>query len=401
MKYFIMLGDGMADRATPSLGGKTPLEAADIKTMDRLAALGQTGLVKTVPNEFKPGSDIANLSVLGYDPKKFYSGRSPLEALSLGIDMKKTDLALRLNLVTVSNGVMKDYSAGEISSDEGAELVAALNEELIDSREEFKGFKIYAGVSYRNVLIVENGKDGADLTPPHDISGKPIAGFLPKGANAKLYTLFIEESAKVLKNHAVNLKRRENGLNEATHAWLWGEGRKPLLTSFEEKWGLKGAVISAVDLLKGIAKGASMEAPDVVGANATLSSNSKGKTDKAIERFKNGLDFVYLHIEAPDECSHQGDVFGKIKAIEIVDQALKRVWDYLEESKEDYVIALLPDHATPNDTKTHSNEPVPYVIYKSKKPYKSGLTYNERSAEGGVFLKDGGEIVKSMISLDK
>lgn len=382
----------MADLPIAELNGKTPLEVADIPAMNELAKRGQTGLIKTVPAPFKPGSDIANLSVLGYHPEKYYSGRSPLEALNLGVKMKDSDVALRLNLTTVENGVMKDYSAGEISSQEASELISALNQGL-----KISGIKIYAGVSYRHCLIYENGETATELTPPHDITGKPIANHLPKGANSAFYLDFMEKSAKILKNHPINLARRERGQNEANTAWLWGAGVKPNLKRFKEIHGLNGAVISAVDLLKGIAKGTGMLAPFVDGATGTLHSNFKGKAEKVKECFENGTDFVYLHIEAPDECSHQGDLKGKIKAIEIVNGLLKELWDYLESSGEDYAIALLPDHSTPLSTQTHADNPVPYAVFKSNSPYNSGLSYNEKSAENGVFLAEGGEIMELLL----
>lgn len=395
MKYAVILGDGMADRSIPGLGGKTPLEYANIPNMNRLAALGQTGLVKTVPTGFKPGSDVANLSVIGFPPEKYYTGRSPLEALSIGIDMKDTDVAVRCNLVTLSEGadpVMEDYSAGEISTDEAKELIEAVQKALGNDE-----FSFYCGVSYRHCLIWNNGTTAAKLTPPHDISGRKINDYLPSGEGGEKLKALIEASAAVLKNHPVNQKRRAEGKRPATHIWLWGAGKKPKLDSFFEKYGLQGTVISAVDLLKGIALGSGMAAPDVPGANGTLSTNFDGKIAAAIQAFQNGGDYVYLHIEAPDECGHQGDVLGKVKAIEKVDYVLKKVWDYLESRGEDYVIALLPDHATPIEIKTHSAEPVPYVIYQSGNPLHSGLQYNETSARGGIYLPEGQDIIKRML----
>ena len=397
MKYLVVLGDGMADYKLEALGDKTPLEYANTPNIDRLAPLSQIGLVKTVPNGMKPGSDVANLSVIGYAPEKYYSGRSPLEALSIGVDMQEGDIAVRTNLVTLSDEpeiackTMIDYSAGEISTKEASELIKAVKETLSDDE-----FSFYAGVSYRHCMIIKNGTTETELTPPHDISGRVIGAYLPSGKDGEKLLSLIERSYAVLKDHPVNLERIKNGKNPATHVWFWGAGTKPSLDNFEEKYGLKGAVISAVDLLKGIAIGAEMLAPEVEGATGTLATNWDGKIAKAKECFENGYDYVYIHLEAPDECGHQGDTFGKVKAIEKVDYVVGEMVKYLE-SKGDFTLVVTPDHATPIVKKTHTSEPIPYMIYKSANPQNSTLKYNEIDAQSGEYLPSGQYIISKML----
>ena len=397
MKYLVVLGDGMADYKLEALGDKTPLEYANTPNIDRLAPLSQIGLVKTVPNGMKPGSDVANLSVIGYAPEKYYSGRSPLEALSIGVDMQEGDIAVRTNLVTLSDEpeiackTMIDYSAGEISTKEASELIKAVKETLSDDE-----FSFYAGVSYRHCMIIKNGTTETELTPPHDISGRVIGDYLPSGKDGEKLLSLIERSYAVLKGHPVNLERIKNGKNPATHVWFWGAGTKPSLDNFEEKYGLKGAVISAVDLLKGIAIGAEMLAPEVEGSTGTLATNWDGKIAKAKECFENGYDYVYIHLEAPDECGHQGDTFGKVKAIEKVDYVVGEMVKYLE-SKGDFTLVVTPDHATPIVKKTHTSEPIPYMIYKSANPQNSTLKYNETDAQSGEYLPSGQYIISKML----
>lgn len=399
MKYLIVLGDGMADRPVPELNNQTPLRLAVKPTIDRLARMGQVGLVRTVPDGMKPGSDVANLSVMGYDPARYYSGRSPLEALSIGVPMTETDVAMRANLVTLSDSdlskaVMTDYSAGEISTEEARVLIEDLAKELDSDR-----FRLYPGVSYRHCLLVKNGSIAVSLTPPHDISGQPVRDYLPKGDDARALLDLIERSGKILCNHPVNRKRIAEGKNPATNLWFWGAGTRPALDDFRLKYGLCGAVVSAVDLLKGIAVGAGMRHPDVVGATGTLHTNLGGKLDAVKQAFETGADFVYLHLEAPDECGHQGDASGKIKAIEMVDRATADLVAYLDNRNEPYVVAVLPDHATPLSIRTHSAEPVPYLIYDSRNPANSGLVFNETDAQKGVFLPQGDLILKTMLQL--
>lgn len=399
MKYLIVLGDGMADRPVPELNNQTPLRLAVKPTIDRLARMGQVGLVRTVPDGMKPGSDVANLSVMGYDPARYYSGRSPLEALSIGVPMTATDVAMRANLVTLSDpdlskAVMTDYSAGEISTEEARVLIEDLAKALGSDR-----FRLYPGVSYRHCLLVKNGSTAVSLTPPHDISGQPVRDHLPQGDDARALLDLIERSGKILCNHPVNRKRIAEGKNPATNLWFWGAGTRPALDDFRLKYGLCGAVVSAVDLLKGIAVGAGMRHPDVVGATGTLHTNLGGKLDAVKQAFETGADFVYLHLEAPDECGHQGDALGKIKAIEMVDRATADLVAYLDNRNEPYVVAVLPDHATPLSIRTHSAEPVPYLIYDSRNPANSGLVFNETDAQKGVFLPQGDLILKTMLQL--
>ncbi|MDR0751163.1 MAG: cofactor-independent phosphoglycerate mutase [Christensenellaceae bacterium] len=398
MKYLVVLGDGMADRPLAVLNNKTPLEAADIPDINRLAVLGQTGLIKTVPDQFKPGSDVANLSVIGYPPQIYYSGRSPLEALSIGVDMRPDDVAIRCNLVTIESDVMVDYSAGEITSSEAKEIIATISKELGSEK-----FKFYPGVSYRHCLIAVNAKEANNiiLTPPHDITGKPICEYMPKGYMADEFSQMIKKSKHILENHPINLKRIKEGKRPATNVWLWGAGLKPNLKSFKELYGLNGTIISAVDLLKGIALGAKMQAPEVMGATGTLNTNLDNKIKAVINAFESGSDYVYLHIEAPDECGHQGDVFGKIKAIEMVNKAVKILTEYLIKTNCPYTIAILSDHATPIETKTHSREAVPYTIYKSLNPAKSGYRHTENEAKAGMYLKEGQELIKEMLGVTK
>ncbi|MBQ4073137.1 MAG: cofactor-independent phosphoglycerate mutase [Clostridia bacterium] len=397
MKYLVVLGDGMADYKMDVLDGKTPLEYACTPNIDRLAPLSQIGLVKTVPDGMKPGSDVANLSVIGYAPEKYYSGRSPLEALSIGVDMQEGDIAVRTNLVTLSgeddiaNKTMVDYSAGEISTAEASELIKAVKEALSDDE-----FSFYAGVSYRHCMIIKNGTTATHLTPPHDISGRVIGDYLPSGEYGDKLLSLIERSHEVLKNHPVNLERIKNGKNPATHVWFWGAGTKPSLDNFEEKYGLKGAVISAVDLLKGIAIGAGMASPEVEGATGTLSTNWDGKIEVAKKCFESGCDYVYIHMEAPDECGHQGDVWGKVKAIEKVDYVVGEMVKYLE-TQGDFTMVITPDHATPIVKKTHTAEPIPYMIYKSAKPNNGILKYNETDAQSGEYLSSGQLIITKML----
>ena len=397
MRYLVVLGDGMADYKIDSLGGKTPLERANKPNIDMLAGKSLIGLVKTVPDGMKPGSDVANLSVIGYAPEKYYSGRSPLEALSIGVDMLDGDVAVRTNLVTLSNEenlkdkTMVDYSAGEISTQEAKELIDAVKKAL--SNEEFS---FYAGVSYRHCLIIKDGSTETNLTPPHDISGRVIGDYLPSGKDGEKLLDLIERSGDVLKNHHINLERIKKGKNPATHIWFWGAGTKPSLDDFEQKYGLKGAVISAVDLLKGIAIGAGMDAPEVDGATGTLATNWDGKIEMAKKCFDEGADYVYIHLEAPDECGHQGDTEGKVKAIEKVDYVVGEMVKYLE-AKGDFTLAVLPDHATPIVKKTHTAEPIPYMIYKSNKPLDSELKYNETDAQSGEYLPSGQCIITKLL----
>lgn len=400
MKYAVILGDGMADWPVEELGGRTPLEAAKHPAMDKLAQAGTFGLVKTIPNGMKPGSDTANLTVFGYDPRRYYTGRSPLEAMSLGIDLEQNDVAYRCNLVTLSGGetltetVMTDYSAGEISTEEAAELIAYLNEQIQD-----EGVLLYAGFSYRHCLVLKQAETGAELTPPHDISGQSVEGKLPQGTNAELLLHWMERAFSLLSEHPVNRARVQAGKYPANAIWFWGEGRRPQLSSFVEKTGLNGAVISAVDLIQGIGKCAGMEVIKVKGATGTFETNFSGKAEAAIDALSRGVDYVYIHLEAPDECGHHGQLKEKIYSIEQIDEkVLAPVWDYLEQSGEDYRILLLPDHPTPLKTRTHSAEPVPFVLYKKGDCERKAVRYCEKDAvQTGVSLDEGFRLIDQML----
>ena len=389
MKYIVVLGDGMADQPLEELGGKTPLEYAQTPQMDALAKKGSIGMVRTVPEGMSPGSDTANLSVLGYDPKIYYSGRSPLEALNIGVDLENGDVAVRANLVTLSEEEEEyeekrilDHSSDEISTEEAAQLLEAVREVLEDER-----FQFYVGTSYRHCLVWKQGMV-LPLTPPHDIRGKQITEYLPQEPS---FLEMQKKSYEILKNHPVNVKRREQGLNPANSLWFWGAGTKPALSPFEEKFGKKGAMISAVDLLKGIAVGTSMKNITVEGANGGLHTNYEGKAQAALQvLLEEGCDFAYIHVEAPDEMGHQGSIEKKIQAIQYLDQRVIRVVkEGMDASGEDYRMLILPDHPTPICVKTHTSDPVPYLLYDSGKEDKHDWLYNEAEAE-----KSGNRVAK-------
>lgn len=368
MKYIILLGDGMADWPIDEIGGKTPLEAANKPNMDSLIKSGIAGTAHTIPEGMPAGSDVANLSVFGFSPKTYYTGRSPLEAISMGLKLNADDTALRCNLVTLSgekayeDRSMVDYSAGEITTEESTELMNAVADGL--NRE---GISFYPGISYRHCLIWKNGPMDIKLTPPHDISGKKISEHLPKGPGCEIALELMDKSTEILKNHPVNKSRVERGLNPATSIWLWGQGKKPEVPLFIEKYGLCGSVISAVDLIKGIGIASGMKAVNVEGATGNIKTNFKGKAEAALKELREGRDIVYLHIEAPDECGHQGQLREKIRAIELIDSlVLGTLLEGLEKMG-DYRIMVLPDHPTPIVIKTHCDDPVPFFIYDSRK----------------------------------
>lgn len=393
MKYLVMLCDGMADEPNEALGNSTPMEKANKPCMDSLAAKAEVGIVKTVAEGLKPGSDVANLSVLGYEPAVYYSGRSPLEAASIGIDLKDTDVTLRCNLVTLSddedyeNKTILDYCADDISSEEAKILIEYIQEKLGNDV-----FRFYPGVSYRHCLVWSNGNPHPGvLTPPHDITGKVITDYIPKGeAVDELYDL-MKKSYDLLKDHPVNQARIARGKRPANSIWLWGEGIKPLLDNFSEKFGIKGSMISAVDLLKGIAICAGMNSVDVDGATGYLDTNFDGKCKAAIEEFKNGADLVYVHVEAPDECGHRGEIENKVKAIEMIDEhILGPVVEFLK-GYDDFAVLVCPDHPTPLSIRTHTSTPVPYLIYDSKNEINSGVkVFCEKEArETGNYIEKG------------
>lgn len=398
MKYIVILCDGMADEPLEELDGRTPLEAARTVNMDRLAADSEIGMVRTVPEGMAPGSDTANLSVIGYDPRKYYSGRSPLEALSIGAEMGEKDVSFRCNLVTLSeeedryeDRVILDHSSGEIPTEEAAALVEALREGL--GRE---GYTFYVGTSYRHLLIQKDGKV-TDLTPPHDILTKRIGEYLPE--DPVLREMMVR-SYEILKDHPVNVKRRAEGKNPANSAWFWGAGTRPALPSFEEKTGVKGAMISAVDLLKGIAAGSGMHNIIVEGANGGLHTNYAGKARAAVKALtEDGYDFVYVHIEAPDEMGHQGSAERKIQAIENIDRrVLGPLTRQLDDAGTPYRLLVLPDHPTPVRLRTHVAEPVPYLLYDSTEKRVHSWNYNEREAAlSGAAVERGCELMKLLL----
>lgn len=392
MKYLVMLCDGMADQPFEALDNKTPMMKAHKPCMDSLAQKGEVGLVKTVQDGMKPGSDVANLAVLGYDAKKYYSGRSPLEAASIGIDLKPTDVTFRCNLVTLSDEpeysdkTMVDYCADDISSAEAKILVEYIQEKLGDDE-----FSYYPGVSYRHCLVWNNGVvDGHTLTPPHDITDRPIKEYIPQGKDtATLYDM-MKKSYDLLKEHPVNLDRIKRGKRPANSIWLWGEGTKPALDSFHSKFNVHGSMISAVDLLKGIAICADMNSVDVDGATGYIDTNFEGKCQAAIDEFKNGQDLVYIHVEAPDECGHRGEAENKVRAIELIDEKiLTPVVEFLR-SYDDFAVLVCPDHPTPLCIKTHSSDPVPYLIYSSKNEIDGVDVFTEETSKAtGNYIAQG------------
>ena len=401
MKYMVLLCDGMADTPNPVLDGRTPMECAKKPFMDRLAAVSEVGMCRTVAKGLKPGSDVANLSVMGYDPQLCYTGRSPLEAASIGIALKDTDVTLRCNIVTLSDEEkyedkrMVDYCAGDISTEEAHEIVKTVQEKLGSDI-----YSFYGGVSYRHCLVVANGTvDLGNMTPPHDISGRIIGEYLSKSENAKPLIELMKKSYDILKDHPVNLARRAKGLHEANSIWLWGEGTKPDVANFKSKNGVSGCVVSAVDLLKGIGICAGMDTPEVAGATGYIDTNFEGKTESGIEAFKKGTELVYLHFEAPDECGHRGEAENKVKAIEYIDsRVLKHMLEYLDSCGDDYRILIMPDHPTPLDIMTHSPEPVPYLIYDSRKKSDGVDCFTEKTAEKtGIFVEHGPDIMDKLL----
>ncbi|SHH86922.1 cofactor-independent phosphoglycerate mutase [Clostridium grantii] len=397
MKYITVLVDGMADYEIESLGNKTPLQVANIPNITNLAQKGEIGLVQTVPKGMSPGSDTANLSVMGYAPEIYHTGRSPLEAASMGVELLETDVTFRCNVVTLSEDepydekTMIDHSAGEISSEESKELILFLKKEL-----ENEFIKYYPGVSYRHLIVWDNGPLEFTLIPPHDFLGQKVTSYLPQGPNSGILYDMMKKSFDLLNNHPINISRKEKGLNPANSIWIWGEGKKPKLDSFNEKFGLKGSVISAVDLIYGIGILAGLKAIPVEGATGTIHTNFDGKATAAIKAILDGDDFVYIHLEAPDECGHQGDLDGKIKSIEIIDEKIvKPVQNAMEKAGEAYRILILPDHRTPIKIRTHSSEPVPYVIYDSTlDSFKEENRFSEMAAENsGKFFSAGHELL--------
>ena len=390
MKYIVVLGDGMADEPVNSLGGMTPLEYAKTPAMDSIAPKSEIGLAHTIPDGMKPGSDTANLAVLGYDPEKYYTGRSPLEALSIGVPLKDTDIAIRCNIVTLSDDSLPykektiiDHSSSEISTEDAAVLMEAVQKELNSDI-----YKFYVGTSYRHLTIWDNG-EVAELIPPHDVLGRVIGEYLPD--NQKLREM-MEKSYDILNSHPLNTERAKKGLNKANSIWFWGAGTRPALDLFEGKYGKKGAMISAVDLLKGIAEGTGMYNINVPGADGTLETNWEGKAQAAVKALlEDNYDFVYIHMEAPDEMGHQGSLERKIKAIEDLDsRVLDTILKKMDASGEDYRVLVMPDHPTPVSCRTHTSDPVPYMLYDSTVNKNTGLLYNEKdAAKSGNVVEHG------------
>ena len=396
MKYIVVLGDGMADEPFEKLNNKTPLEVANIPVMDDLASKGELGMAKTVPASMKPGSDVANLAVLGYDPEKNYSGRSPLEALSVRVKMEETDVIFRCNLVTLSEEepyaekTIIDHSSGEISTEDADILMDAIREAFNSEEVSF-----FTGTSYRHITVWKNGKV-LDMAQPHDHLGQVIGQYLPA---EPIFLQMMEKSFAILNNHPLNLARAAAGKNKANSLWFWGAGTKPSLQNFKKKTGLSGAMISAVDLLKGIAVGADMKVIDVPNVTGGLNTNYEGKADAAIKAvLEDGCDFVYVHVEAPDEMGHQGNPDHKIKSIEYLDsRVVARIKKAMDESGEAYRMLIMPDHPTPLNIRTHTANPVPYILYDSTKERKSIACYTEKEAEKtGIYEPYGYRLMERL-----
>ncbi len=405
MKYIIFLGDGMADLPVPQLNGQTPLMVADKPHMDRIARSGLAGLVSTVPAGLAPGSDTANMAVMGYDPKVYYTGRSPLEAISMSIDLQPGDIAFRCNLVTLSEAdcfsdrVMLDYSSDEIGSDEAARLIEQLNTAFADDE-----IRFYPGKSYRHCMVWKKGPLESGLVPPHDILTRQIGDYLPTGAGADRLLNMMKESSRFLAEHPVNKARVRRYLKPANTAWIWGQGTLPQLPVLADRYQIKGSVISAVDLVNGLGICAGLHVVDVPGATGNIHTNFEGKAEAAIHEFSRGQDYVYLHVEAPDECGHRAEVENKVKSIELIDQHIVGpVWEYLErqrqETGEDYRLLLLPDHPTPLTLRTHTSDPVPFAIYSSdRRDHLPAAAYDELSCEQtGYRLDQGHTLIELMI----
>ena len=401
MKYIVLLCDGMADTPCGELGNKTPMEAARKPAMDSLAAKAEVGMVRTVPEGMAPGSDVANLSVMGYDTRECYTGRSPLEAANIGIDLADDDVAFRCNLVTLSEEpvyrekTIVDYCAGDIHTADADRIVR-------DIQMAFGGgaFDFYTGTAYRHCMVWHGGRTAlGKITPPHDITGRVIGEYLPLHPDAAPLLEMMERSYALLKDHPVNKEREAEGLRPANAIWLWGQGKRPRLQNFKQRFGVDGAVISAVDLLKGIGRIAGMEVCDVPGATGYIDTNYEGKRDAALAQLKQGRDFVYIHVEAPDECGHRGEAANKVKAIEDIDRRI--LAPLLEEMKavDDYAVLVLPDHPTPLNIRTHCSDPVPYLLYRSIAPKESGVScWTERSAaETGVFVDRGDSLMEKLL----
>ena len=398
MKYAVILCDGAADTPGPELGGKTPLEAAHKPNIDALASCGEMGMVTTVPKNLPPGSDVANLAVFGYDPQKYYTGRSPLEAMSMGVHLELTDTTFRTNVVTLSDDeryedkTMIDYSSDEITTEESSQLIAAVNEALRTDEYEF-----FSGISYRHLMVWHNKKNDFSLTPPHDISDRKITDYLPKD---KTILNLMKKSYDILKNHPVNLDRIKRGLRPANSIWIWGNGTKPNLDTYAEKFGIRGAVVSAVDLIKGIGVCAGLDVIDVIGATGNVHTNFDGKAEAAIRALRSGDDFVYVHLEAPDEAGHRHEIENKVKAIELIDEKIVApIVAALKADGEDFAILIMPDHPTPLAIRTHTSDPVPYIIYRSGNcTIGSVRLFSEKeAAKTGIVTEHGYTLMNKLL----
>ncbi len=398
MKSVVILLDGAADTQVLELGGKTPLEVAKKPNIDYLASCGELGMVTTVPENLPPGSDVANLAVFGYDPQKYYTGRSPLEALSMGVSLELSDTTFRTNVVTLSEDepfeekTMIDYSSDEITTEESSQLIKAVNDAL--STEEYEFF---SGISYRHLMVWHNKENNFSLTPPHDISDRKVTEYLPKDS---VILDLMKKSYDILKDHPVNLARKKRGLRPANSIWIWGNGTKPNLTTFKDLYGIKGSVVSAVDLIKGIGVGAGLNVIDVIGATGNVHTNFDGKAKAAVTELKNGADFVYVHLEAPDEAGHRHEIENKVKAIELIDEKIVApILEYLRESGEEFSMLLMPDHPTPLAIRTHTSDPVPYILYRSDADTKNtSLSYTEKNAKStGVMVDNGYTLMKRLL----
>lgn len=401
MKYVVVLYDGMADYPVPALGGKTPMMVAEKPNMDFLAQKSEVGLIRTVAPGLKPGSDVANMSVMGFDPMEFYTGRSPLEAASIGIDMKPDDVSLRTNLVTLSEDdlpyeqkTIEDYCADDISTEETTELIKAIQDAFGGGE-----FDFYPGVSYRHCLIWHGGTtELGSMTPPHDITGKVITEYLSDCPAAQPLIEMMKKSYDILKDHPVNVARKKAGRRPANSIWLWGEGNRPALRPFKEIYGIDGAVVSAVDLIKGIGNCAKMEVAEVPGATGYIDTNFEGKANAALDMLSRN-DLVYIHFEAPDECGHRNEPENKVKAIELIDSRVLPILFEGLKKYDDYKIMILPDHPTPIVTRTHASDPVPYLIYHKNKEVKGVDTINEETAkETGNYIDHGPDVMRHFLN---
>ncbi len=400
MKYLLLVGDGMADHPNPELNQRTPLQAARTPNLDFLARHGILGTAHTLVQGYPLGSDVANLAVMGYDPKKYYSGRAPLEAANIGVDLEPRDVAFRCNLVHVKNNIMEDYSSGHLPTPEAEPLIKMMEKKLGN-----KKIKFYLGNSYRHLMVWQGGPLKVQCTPPHDISGREISAYWPKGAGHKELVRLMEDSRLLLEGHEVNRERRRSGLVPANMIWLWGQGKKPEMPTLTERFNITGSVISAVDLIKGLGIYAGLSPIKVPGATGYLDTNYAGKAEAALKVLKK-QDLVFVHVEAPDECGHNGDVAGKVKAIEDFDE--KVVGAILKglEGRKDYRILVLPDHPTPLDVRTHVDEPVPFIIYQpeagqEKNPEMkiSPDGYDEEQARAaGLHIEEAWRLMEILIT---